>query len=161
MKRFSVLTAMAMAGLLCGVTLGAPAPAQAEQECVEIELRTSPINARSGERLDCRVMNITDEELEIHVEHKDADDNDVQSDTFWLDDDEFAQSTVMVPFPSAQLVCEVEVEACYNVSSIDLIDIIKLIVEFPPVRGNLVRRDNERDFATSELRVTEINLIEE
>lgn len=151
MKRFSAMTALVSAGLLCG----GPLVAQAVERCFEVEIRTSPVHARTGERLDCRVLNITEDNLWIDVKHKDADDDTVKSSDLNLGDDEFGSSTYVVPFPYAELVCEVEVDVCYE-TTLETLDLLTAITLVPPVKVYLVRRDNERDEDGSEGAVTEI-----
>lgn len=80
----------------------------------------------------------------------------MKSETLWLDEDEFGQSSLMVPFPQIQVVCEVEVEGCFTADSLPAL--IQRLNIFPVVIGNLVRRDNQRDFATSELRLTQVEM---
>ncbi len=161
MKQRKLLTAVLSAGLVGGAALAASAPAQAEGVCVELELRSSPLDGKSNDRLVCNVMNITEGELDIEVRHKDADDNTIKFADFELGDDEFASSAVRIEGGTPEkLVCEVETTVYYDLEDEGLesiiAQVIQLIVQFPPVRGNLTLRENGRDVASSELKATEI-----
>lgn len=155
MKPIHVLMVSMVASLLCGAVLVVAPPAQAEEECFEIEIRTSPVHGRSGDRLDCRVQNITEDDLWVGVKHKDEYDETLKSEGYNLGDDEFASSTLMVPFPSQEISCEVEVVACYP-RGLSFFQIRQAIVLFPPVRVRSVRRENQEDHSGTEGTVTEI-----